>query len=150
MARKAASNRRGKRPSSTTARKKLASNRIGTGRSKPGLRDFCRSLPGTTEDIKWGDNLIFSVGGKMYAGFDAPHEAEGQFAFKCEEEEFMGLIQIEGIIPAPYTAKQFWVAVRDREALKIEEWKRLLKKAHSIILAKLPLKTRQLILGDGA
>ena len=31
------------------------------------LRAFCLSLPHTTEQIQWGDNLVFKVGGKMYA-----------------------------------------------------------------------------------
>ncbi len=29
------------------------------------LQAFCRSLPGATEDIKWGKDLIFSVGGRV-------------------------------------------------------------------------------------
>jgi hypothetical protein len=37
--------------------------------SKDTLVVFCRSLPGATEDVKWGKDLIFSVGGKMFAGF---------------------------------------------------------------------------------
>ena len=32
---------------------------------------FCRSLPGATEDIKWEHDLIFSVGGKMFAGAES-------------------------------------------------------------------------------
>jgi predicted DNA-binding protein (MmcQ/YjbR family) len=30
------------------------------------LRDFCLTLNAATEDIKWGNNLVFSVGGKMF------------------------------------------------------------------------------------
>ena len=33
------------------------------------LLAYCRSLPRATEDIKWGNDLIFSVGDKMFAGF---------------------------------------------------------------------------------
>ncbi len=109
------------------------------------LKAFCRGLPGTTEDIKWGDDLIFSVGGKMYAGFDV--EGEGEFAFKSEEEEFMGLIQREGIIPAPYLAKHFWVKVSDRKVLKDSEWERLLRKAHGLVVAKLPARVQREIMG---
>jgi len=29
------------------------------------VRNFCLTLPGVTEDIKWENNLCFSVGGKM-------------------------------------------------------------------------------------
>jgi predicted DNA-binding protein (MmcQ/YjbR family) len=30
------------------------------------LREFCIRLPAVTEDIKWGDNLVLSVGNKMF------------------------------------------------------------------------------------
>jgi predicted DNA-binding protein (MmcQ/YjbR family) len=109
------------------------------------LQDFCRGLPGTTEDIKWGHDLVFSVGNKMYAAFDLDHGYD--FGFKSEEEEFLGLIQVPGIIPAPYMAKHFWVAVRDRTALPAKEWKRLLAKAHALVFANLSQKKQREILG---
>src|SRR5687767_14350768 len=67
------------------------------------LAEFCRSLPGTTEDIKWGDDLVFSVGpsggskagAKMYAAFDL--EDSGQLGFKCSDEDFDRLTDIPGI-----------------------------------------------------
>ena len=31
------------------------------------LRKFCLSFPGATEDIKWGNDLCFCVGKKMFA-----------------------------------------------------------------------------------
>jgi predicted DNA-binding protein (MmcQ/YjbR family) len=118
--------------------------------SKPGgrsvLKQFCRSLPGTTEDVKWEDDLVFSIGGKMYAAFDLENERE--FGFKCEEDEFMGLIQKDGVIPAPYLAKHFWVKVNKKSALPDAEWKRLLRKAHGLVLAKLPVKKQREIMPD--
>ena len=30
------------------------------------LRKYCLSLPAVTEDVKWENNLVFSVGGKMF------------------------------------------------------------------------------------
>ena len=30
------------------------------------LRKYCLSFPGATEDIKWGADLCFCVGAKMY------------------------------------------------------------------------------------
>ena len=39
------------------------------------IRRWCLALPGVTEDIKWDDDLVFSVGGKMFcvAMLDPPH-----------------------------------------------------------------------------
>ena len=31
------------------------------------LRRLCLSFPGTTEQIQWGYDLLFKVGGKMFA-----------------------------------------------------------------------------------
>ena len=31
------------------------------------LRKICLSFPGATEQIQWGDDLLFKVGGKMFA-----------------------------------------------------------------------------------
>ncbi len=31
------------------------------------IRDYCLSLPATTKKIQWGADLVFKIGGKMYA-----------------------------------------------------------------------------------
>lgn len=108
------------------------------------LQDFCRSLPGVTEDVKWEDMLTFLVGDKIFAGFSL--STPGNFGFKSEEEEFMGLIQKKGIIPSPYLAKHFWVAVRGPTTLSEATFKRLLQKSHSLVLAKLSKRKQQEIL----
>jgi hypothetical protein len=58
-----------------------------------GLRRICMSLPAATEDIKWGADLAFSVGGKMFCvvNIEPPH----QMSFKCTPEEFAELIERE-------------------------------------------------------
>ena len=33
------------------------------------IRNVCLSLPGTTEQIQWGDDLVFKVAGKMFRVF---------------------------------------------------------------------------------
>lgn len=107
------------------------------------LAAFCRTLPGVTEDVKWIDNLVFSVGGKMFAMFDL----EGRFlvAFKCSEEEFDRLTRRRGIIPAPYAARFFWVNVRSPRALTPAQAKGLLSRAHAVVLARLPRRARERI-----
>ena len=49
-----------------------------------GVRKICKALPEVTEDVKWGHDLCFSVGGKMFAAMDLnPPHALG---FKCTPE----------------------------------------------------------------
>ena len=106
------------------------------------VREICRALPGTTEDIKWTSDLVFSVGGKMYAVvcLDPPHTV----AFKCTQKEFAELIERDGIIPAPYLARAMWVQEqRGGETLERHELERFLKTAHELVSAKLPQSKRK-------
>jgi len=47
---------------------------------------FCRDLPSATEDIKWGKDLVFSVGEKMFAVFDT--EDDTKVCFKATPAMF--------------------------------------------------------------
>ncbi len=64
------------------------------------IRALCLSLPGATEQILWEHDLVFKVGGKMFAA--APLEpAAICLSFKCSDEDFIELIERPGIIPSP-------------------------------------------------
>jgi predicted DNA-binding protein (MmcQ/YjbR family) len=105
------------------------------------LREFCLSLPHATEDVKWGADLCFCVGAKMFAvtGFDSC----GRLSFKCTPEKFSELIEREGIIPAPYVARYNWVYVENPEALAESELKDLISKSYQLVFDKLPPKVRK-------
>jgi predicted DNA-binding protein (MmcQ/YjbR family) len=101
------------------------------------IRQRCASLPHTTEHVQWGTDLVFKVGGKMYAV--APTEpAPVVLSFKCSEENFAELVERPGIVPAPYLARANWVALQNESALPRAELARLLGEAHDLVLAKLP------------
>ena len=105
------------------------------------LLAFCRALPGATEDVKWGADLIFSVGGKMFAGFQMP---DGQpVGFKVEPLAFDGIVGRNGIVPAPYMARHSWVSVTDRGKLSQARLETMLRESHALVAAKLPAKTRK-------
>lgn len=114
--------------------------RVGSRGGGERLKEFCRGLTATTEDVKWGVNLIFSVGGKMYAGFDV--EGSSDYAFVCDEEDFDLLTEREGIVPAPYSARFGWVKVSPG-ALSAAEAKGYLTKAHGIVGARLSKKKQR-------
>ncbi len=67
-----------------------------------------------TEDVKWGNDLAFSVGGKMFCMPDiAPLEyrarktsgGSGRLSFKVETSRFLEFTGRPGIIPAPDIAR---------------------------------------------
>jgi len=104
------------------------------------FRRFCLAFPHATEEILWGGDLVFKVGGKMFAV--APLEPGPLCcSFKCTPEEFAELTEFPGIIPAPYSARYFWVALESEDALSSAELKRLLRRSYDLVLAKLPKKT---------
>ena len=109
---------------------------------------LCRTFPGATEDIKWGADLVFSVGEKMFAvtGDDSP--AKGM-SFKVDDERFLELTDRPGIIPAPYMARLKWVYVDDPKALSDSESAQLLRRSYELAFGKLT-KKMQRELGESA
>jgi|SRR5437667_12277845 len=101
------------------------------------IRSHCMSLPHTTEQIQWGDNLVFKIGGKIYAVTPMiPHPV--RLSFKCTPEDFAELTERPGIMPAPYLARAQWVALESLDTLPRAEIKPLVTKSYQLVLAKLP------------
>ena len=111
------------------------------------VRRYCMSLPHTTESVQWGDNLVFKVGGKIYAVMNL-EPAEHWIAFKCSPEDFADLTEREGAVPAPYFARAQWVALQTEDVVTTAELKRLLRDAHTLIFAKLTRKLQAELTGS--
>ena len=105
------------------------------------VRRYCLSLPHATEDIQWGDNLLFRIGGKIFA-IARLDRRPAAVSFKCTPQEFSELIEREGIVPAPYLARNRWVLVESTDALPRAELQRLIRDSHAMVAAKLPKKLR--------
>lgn len=104
------------------------------------LEKLCKSLKGTTQDVKWGNDLCYLIGEKMYC----VTALEGPFfvSFKASEEDFSELTEREGIIPAPYSARYHWVMVEDPHSLSPKEWKVYVEKSYRMVFEKLPKKIK--------
>jgi predicted DNA-binding protein (MmcQ/YjbR family) len=107
------------------------------------IREYCLSLPHVTEEVLWGKDLVFKIGGKMFAVIGLDAGPASQFSFKCAPEEFAELTELDGIIPAPYAARYHWVAVQKPGVLKQSEIKRLIKDSYEIVKGKLPKKIQK-------
>jgi len=106
------------------------------------LRKLCLSFPGATEQVQWEDDLLFKVGGKMFA--IAPLEpAQLWLTLKADPEEFLELTERPGILPAPYLARAKWIAIETPDTLPLSEVTALLRRSYDLVVAKLPQKTRQ-------
>jgi len=107
------------------------------------LRTFCLGLPAVTEDIKWGNNLVFSVAEKMFCLTDL--DPPFRVSFKVTEEEFVELTTTPNIIQAPYFAKMKWVLVLDENRLSRQQWEHYLRQSYELVKAKLPKKVQESI-----
>ena len=73
------------------------------------LAAHCRTLPGVTEDVKWGDNLVFSVGSKMFCIFSMEGRTLARFSVRVDDHRFLEYTDRPQFIPAPYLAWAHWV-----------------------------------------
>lgn len=106
------------------------------------LRKYCLSFPGATEDVKWGNDLCFCVGGKMFAVTSAD-SSEGGISVKCTPERFAELVERPGIIPAHYVARYHWVTIEDRKAVTGNELEDLIAGSYRLVFDKLPAKLKK-------
>jgi predicted DNA-binding protein (MmcQ/YjbR family) len=106
------------------------------------LRSICLSYPAVTESVKWGNDLVFSVGGKMFcvAALDA---VPASASFKVKDEEFEEMCSREGFKPAPYVAKYKWVWMDDISRMNKKEWKHYSQQSYDLVKAKLPAKIKR-------
>jgi predicted DNA-binding protein (MmcQ/YjbR family) len=109
------------------------------------VREFLLGLPHVVETQQWGDNLVFwvgdkAIGGKMFCLLDLEGGGHGVVSYAAGPERFAELVEQEGLKPAPYMARIFWVAAERWDALRNAEWEGELRAAHGITLAKLPKK----------
>ncbi len=116
------------------------------------VRRFLMKLPHAAETMQWGANLVYwvgpkEVGGKMFAlmNLDEPREARKPMpilAFYAGKERYHELLEVEGVLPAPYLARAHWIALEGWSVFRRPALEQLLKEAHAGIADKLPRRTR--------
>ena len=106
------------------------------------IRLLCSSLPGVTEDIKWGHDLVFSIGAKMFCvvGLD---QVPVSASFKVTDDEFDEMSNRKGFKPAPYVAKYKWVWIDDIKKMKKADWNQYISQSYELVKQKLPPKIRK-------
>ena len=95
------------------------------------FRAIARDLPGTTEDVKWGADLCFCVGAKMYCVYGLE---SGGFSVKSDPETFARLCQRPGWGPAPYVARYHWVRVDPGTEVDHDELRALLQASYAAVV----------------
>jgi len=114
------------------------------------IREICLALPHAAETLNWGHHLVYwagdrDIGGKMFAMTDLDGTGSCVLLFHCGAERFHELLETEGIIGAPHLARAFWVGLERWNALRPREIEEELRRAHALILEKLPKRTRDVL-----
>ena len=114
------------------------------------LRAFLLTLPHVTETMQWGDNLVFwvgdkTIGGKMFALANLSKDSHGVLSFAAGPERYAELLEIEGVFPAPYMARIYWVAIERYDVFASNELKEHLRNAHRVVYGKLPKRTKDVL-----
>ena len=114
------------------------------------IRALCMALPHVKETVNWGHHLVYwvgdrDIGGKMFAMTDLDGTGTGVLWFHAGAERFHELLEADGIIPAPYMARAFWVTVEHWNVLRPREVEDELKRAHALIYEKLPKRTKAVL-----
>jgi predicted DNA-binding protein (MmcQ/YjbR family) len=111
------------------------------------VRSYLLTLPHAVETMQWGANLVFwvgdkAIGGKMFALVNLDGDSRAIISYAAGLERYGELLEIEGIIPAPYMARIYWVAVERWNVFRTFEWEKELSAAHALTFNKLPPRTR--------
>jgi len=114
------------------------------------VREFLLRLPHVEETMQWGDNLVFwagdkAIGGKMFALASLDGTGKGVLSFHAGADRYNELLENEGVIPAPYMARIFWICLERWDALPQRELENLLTRAYELVFARLPRRTKDVL-----
>ena len=104
------------------------------------IRSYCLSFPQATENLQWGDELCFKIGGRIFVTLGLDNR---RLCFKCVPEKFAELVEQEHIRPAPYVGRYKWVMLDRQDALRDDELQELIKQSFEMVAAKAPKNSHQ-------
>ncbi len=107
------------------------------------LLKFVDSWAGVDHDIKWGCDLVLTVGGKMFCITSTSDNPEGSMSFKVEDDRFLEMTDREGFMPAPYLARAKWIKVEDSRKVNGKELKLLIRRSYELVRGKLSRKLQK-------
>lgn len=106
------------------------------------IKSICSKLPHVTEDVKWGADLCFCIGEKMFCVTGLEQTPVG-VSFKVSDEEFEEVSARPGFSPADYVARYKWVTVEDIRKISKKELTQFIKQSYTLVKSKLPKKLQQ-------
>jgi predicted DNA-binding protein (MmcQ/YjbR family) len=104
------------------------------------LETLCNPWPGVASGIKWEDDLVFTVAGKMFAVLCLRGPDRDRISFKVDPERFLELTDQPGIVPAHYMARAFWITVTEPERFAREQLQAFVRHSYELVRGRLSKK----------
>jgi predicted DNA-binding protein (MmcQ/YjbR family) len=101
------------------------------------LEKLCNHWPGVASGIKWEDDLVFTVAGKMFTVLCLRGPDRERISFKVDPERFLELTDQPGIVPAHYMARAFWVTITEPERFGRERMHAFIRHSYELVRANL-------------
>ena len=107
------------------------------------LRDYCLSLPGTTEGFPFGEQtLVFKVKEKVFL-LTQMDTVKVQFNVKCDPVKAEELReQYDCVLPGYHMNKKHWNTVKVDGSVSDNTLKSWIKDSYDLVVASLPAKVR--------
>jgi predicted DNA-binding protein (MmcQ/YjbR family) len=102
------------------------------------IRKLCLSLPDTTENIQWAEDLCFKVRSKLFTIVDLSQGNLAPVCLKCTPEKFDELLEVEDISQAPYVGRYKWILLANSNILPAAELEALIRQSYDLVVAKAP------------
>jgi len=107
------------------------------------LRDYCLTLPGTTEGFPFGEQtLVFKVREKVFL-LTPLDSVQVQFNAKCDPVKALELRERHDcVLPGYHMNKKHWNTVRADGSVSNDTSKSWVKDSYDLVVASLPAKAR--------
>ena len=103
------------------------------------FREYCLTKPDATEDTPFGpDNLVFKVGGKMFA-LASLDDIPSRVNLKCDPERALDLRdRYEEVQPGYHMNKKHWNTIELSGGVPDSELREMIDHSYALVAARLP------------
>ncbi|MEO6803581.1 MAG: MmcQ/YjbR family DNA-binding protein [Granulicella sp.] len=106
------------------------------------MRAFLLKRPHVVETMQWAGKLAFwvgdkAIGGKMFAVMNLDGDGKAVLSYSAGAERYAELLEVEGMFPAPYMARIWWIAAERWDVFRPRQWEQELQNAYDLTLRKL-------------
>ncbi|HLT94059.1 MAG TPA: MmcQ/YjbR family DNA-binding protein [Membranihabitans sp.] len=107
------------------------------------FREFCLSLPGTSESMPFGPQaLVFKVGSKMFALADL--EQFASISLKCEPEKAIDLrARFSEVRPGYHMNKRHWNTIDISHRIGDQQYLEWTRESYDLVVEKMSRKEKE-------